>query len=103
MYQHRYKNMRNVGQYKKVITATPSQLESIIRLSEALAKMELSDVVQRKHVEEGIRLMQVATQSTVTDPVTGLIDMDMLNTGQTAANREKMLLLKQHIREQLVY
>ena len=37
-----YVNMRRLGTSKKTITATPRQLESIIRLSESLAKMRLS-------------------------------------------------------------
>jgi DNA replicative helicase MCM subunit Mcm2 (Cdc46/Mcm family) len=38
--------MRRLGGHKKVITATPRQLESLIRLSEALARMRLSRTVQ---------------------------------------------------------
>jgi DNA replicative helicase MCM subunit Mcm2 (Cdc46/Mcm family) len=35
------------------------QLEAIIRLSESLAKMELSNIVKKKHVEEAHRLFRV--------------------------------------------
>jgi DNA replication licensing factor MCM4 len=37
-----YVNMRKLGGNKRTITATPRQLESLIRISEALAKMRLS-------------------------------------------------------------
>ena len=37
-----YLNLRNMGSSKKTITATPRQLESLIRISEALAKMRLA-------------------------------------------------------------
>lgn len=37
--------MRQLGNNKKIITATPRQLESLIRLSEAFAKMKLSNEV----------------------------------------------------------
>lgn len=47
-----YLKMRNMGSAFKTITATPRQLESLIRLSEALAKMRLSDTVERRDVEE---------------------------------------------------
>ena len=53
--------MRRLGSSKKVITATPRQLESVIRLSEALAKMRYSDVVTNDDVEEAVRLIKVAT------------------------------------------
>jgi DNA replication licensing factor MCM4 len=42
--------MRKQGVSRNTITATPRQLESLIRLSEALAKMELKDKVTAEHV-----------------------------------------------------
>ena len=45
-----------------VITATPRQLESMIRLSESLAKMRLDSEVRVKDVKEAARLINVATQ-----------------------------------------
>ena len=41
-----------------VITATPRQLESLIRLSEALAKMRLDPVVKVEDVKEAARLIK---------------------------------------------
>ena len=41
-----YSKMRSMGVNKKTITATPRQLESLIRISEALAKMRLSNEVE---------------------------------------------------------
>ena len=35
---------------KKIITATPRQLESLIRMSEAFAKMRLSNIVELSDV-----------------------------------------------------
>lgn len=52
--------------------------------------MRLDPIVTENDVSEAIRLMQVATQTAVTDPTTGLIDMDMINTGHTAVEREKI-------------
>ena len=54
--------MRKLGGNKKTITATPRQLESLVRLSEALAKMRLSQRVERSDVIEATRLMRVALQ-----------------------------------------
>jgi len=60
-----YVEMRNMGQnaHRKVVTATPRQLESLIRLSEALARMRFSEFVEVSDVQEARRLMAVATQS----------------------------------------
>ena len=83
----------------RTISATPRQLESLIRLSEALAKMRLSFSVERKDVQEAIRLMRVATQAAATDPRTGRIDMDMITTGHAQVDRAASDLLLQAIKD----
>jgi len=49
------------GAGKQTIPITIRQLEAIIRISEALAKIELSSVANEKHVNEAIRLFKVST------------------------------------------
>ncbi|KAK4529942.1 hypothetical protein CCYA_CCYA03G0799 [Cyanidiococcus yangmingshanensis] len=91
-----YMDMRRLGSahvaygVPKTITATPRQLESLIRLSEAHAKIRLSPVVERVDVEEALRLMKIATQQSATDPITGRIDLDLLQTGHSAAWRQRV-------------
>lgn len=63
-----YVTMRRSGSSRKVITATPRQLESLIRMSESLARMRLSEFVEVVDVEEAVRLMKVAMQQAATDP-----------------------------------
>jgi DNA replication licensing factor MCM4 len=79
-------NVGNNG--TRTISATPRQLESLIRTSEALAKMKYSSVVSRADAKEAVRLLKVATQAAATDPRTGRIDMDMINTGRTEVERD---------------
>ena len=74
-----------------MITATPRQLESLIRLSEAFAKMRLSNEVIVTDVDEAINLIKVATQQAATDPETGLIDMDIITTGRTTTTKNRIL------------
>ena len=56
-----YTTMRRQGTSRNCITATPRQLESMIRLSEALARMRLSPSVERHDVAEAVRLMKVGS------------------------------------------
>ena len=86
----------------RTITATPRQLESLIRLSESLARMKYATVVTRDDVREAVRLMKVATQAAATDPRTGRIDMDMITTGRSTAERELEENLAASLRELLV-
>ncbi|GLE04478.1 hypothetical protein PINS_up013420 [Pythium insidiosum] len=83
---------------RKNITATPRQLESLIRIAEALAKMKLSEEVLARDVHEALRLMNVATQRAAMDPRTGTIDMDMINTGHSSSEREAVAQLVERIK-----
>ncbi len=94
-----YLEMRQLGNNKKMITATPRQLESLIRLSESFAKMRLSNEVCVADVEEAINLIKVATQQAATDPVTGLIDMDIITTGRTAATKMRIINIAEQAKE----
>lgn len=85
-----YLRMRNMGNNKKTITATPRQLESMIRISEALAKMRLSEHVTDKDVQEAVDLITTAMKQSATDPKTGEIDMDILATGLSAHGSERI-------------
>jgi DNA replicative helicase MCM subunit Mcm2 (Cdc46/Mcm family) len=84
-----YLKMRENGG-KNTISATPRQLESLIRLSEARARLRFSQYVEKEDVEEAVSLIKVATQQAATDPVTGVIDMDLLQTGITSSSRVRM-------------
>jgi DNA replication licensing factor MCM4 len=80
---------------KNVVSATPRQLQSLIRISEAFAKMCLLDVVEESDVEE--TLLQSAT-----DPSTGIIDMDVVATGTSYDCRQKMSLIECEVRKMLM-
>eukprot|EP01052_Picozoa_sp_SAG31_P044609 SAG31_NODE_7844_length_1584_cov_1.072727_1_plen_217_part_00 len=86
----RYVEMRQQGIRNKTVTATPRQLESLIRLAEALARMRLSDSVEVDDVGEAVRLMTAATLQAATNPETGEIDMDLITTGRSAADRGRI-------------
>jgi len=94
--------MRGQSGSKNTISATPRQLESLTRLSEARARLRFSEYVQKEDVEEAIRLIKVATQQAATDPVTGKIDMDMITTGLASSSREKLHTMCENIKNLLV-
>ncbi|CAL1709698.1 unnamed protein product [Somion occarium] len=72
---------------EKRITATTRQLESMIRLSEAHARMRFSQLVELEDVQESFRLMREAINTGARDPTTGEIDMGLLDTGIGRAQR----------------
>ena len=87
-----YVEMRNMGDdpraTEKRITATTRQLESLIRLSEAHARMRFSEFVELEDVKESSRLMREAIRTSAMDPRTGKIDMGLLNTGTGTGQRK---------------
>lgn len=90
-----YVQMRRAGEdsrgggSEKRITATTRQLESLIRLSEAHAKLHLREVVLLEDVVEAVRLMKSAIKDYATDPLTGRIDMDLIQTGVSVEERRR--------------
>lgn len=71
----------------------------MIRLSEALAKMRLSDLVEKRDVEEAVRLIKHALQQSATDPTTGEINMDIITTGQTKTSAARLKAITDYIKD----
>merc|ERR1712187_865089 len=97
-----YTDLRNQGSTREMVTATPRILESLIRISESVAKMELREEVVAADVDEAIRLLKAATYAAAVDPETGLIDMDQLIAGVGAAKRKRAKELESLFQEILV-
>ncbi|KAG4106865.1 MCM-domain-containing protein [Neocallimastix lanati (nom. inval.)] len=84
---------------QKTVAATTRQLESMIRLSEAHARMRFSNTVEVSDVDEAYRLIRTAMQSSAIDPVTGRIDMDLINTGFSSRRRSQNAQLQKQLLE----
>jgi len=84
-----YVEMRKVGSSRGQISAYPRQLESLIRLAEAHARMRLSQSVDVCDVEEARRLYKEALKQAAVDPSTGKIDITILTTGISGAARKR--------------
>jgi len=73
----------SVDDHDKTMPITPRQLESIIRLAEADAKMYLSDTVEVKHADHAIDLMNLFLSVTLRG------DVDYAFSGMDARQRKK--------------
>jgi replicative DNA helicase Mcm len=71
------------------IAITPRQLEALIRLTEAHAKMALKQKATIEDAEEAIRIMMTTLSIVGIDVETGRLDIDVLETGVSASKREK--------------
>ncbi|MEM2115643.1 MAG: minichromosome maintenance protein MCM [Candidatus Woesearchaeota archaeon] len=81
----------------RTIPITARQLEALIRLSEANAKIRLSPVVTREHALSAIRLLEKCLKVVGIDPSTGKLDIDVIFTGMSASKRSVILLVKELI------
>ncbi len=94
-----YVKMRQVGSGRGQITAYPRQLESLIRLAEAHARLRFSHTVEVVDVEEATRLHREALKQSAIDPSTGTIDVSILTTGQSEGIRKRRLVVKNILKD----
>lgn len=96
-----YITMRNSGQVEeggvRSIPITARQLEALIRLAEASAKIRLSDKVAKKDAQRAIELINYCLSEVAKDMETGLIDIDRISTGISAKERSGISLVKEII------
>lgn len=83
----------------KSIPISARQLQAIIRLSEASARVRLSKNVTKADAERAIRLVEETLKQLGTDPETGKIDIDRITTGITATDRSRISSIKQTMSE----
>jgi hypothetical protein len=84
-----YQTMRSMGRDRHSVVVTPRQLESVIRLSEALARMRLSRVVTAQHAKEAVKLWHAAFNSSARNRQ-GELDLDIMATGVSNSDRLAM-------------
>uniref|UniRef100_A0A4X2K3E7 DNA replication licensing factor MCM4 n=1 Tax=Vombatus ursinus TaxID=29139 RepID=A0A4X2K3E7_VOMUR len=84
-----YVDMRKIGSGRGMVSAYPRQLESLIRLSEAHAKVRFSNKVEAIDVDEAKRLHREALKQSATDPRTGIVDISILTTGMSVTSRKR--------------
>ncbi|RLE62281.1 MAG: Minichromosome maintenance protein MCM [Thermoprotei archaeon] len=95
-----YTEMRARGEDpNSPIAITPRQLEALIRLAEAHAKMALKTIVTEEDAEAAIRLMMCFLQGVGLDTETKSIDIDIVMTGKPMSQREKLIKLIDILRE----
>ncbi|NOR84728.1 AAA domain-containing protein [archaeon] len=96
-----YVSLRNQhsGDEQSAVPIGARQLEAIIRLSEASAKVRLGDKVLKKDAKKAISLLMEYMMAVGIDPETGQLDMDRIESGTTTSQRNKIRLLLKVISE----
>ncbi|QUH23741.1 minichromosome maintenance protein MCM [Methanobacterium alkalithermotolerans] len=95
-----YVSMRNsASDDESPVPITARQLEAIIRLSEASAKIKLKSVVDAEDAKKAIKLQQACLKQVGYDPETGKIDIDKVEGRPPKSERDKFRILVEVIKE----
>jgi len=78
----------------QVISSSARQLEALVRLAEASARVRLSDKVTKKDARKAIELLTFCLTQVGMDEE-GRIDIDRITTGIGASQRSKILMFKE--------
>ncbi|MEM4076145.1 MAG: minichromosome maintenance protein MCM [Metallosphaera sp.] len=73
------------------ILITPRQLEALIRITEAYARMALREEATREDAERAINIMRIFLEKVGIDVESGTLDIDTIMTGKPKSAREKMV------------
>ena len=98
-----YVKMRTSGSMEegavKTIPISARQLEALVRLAEAAAKLRLSDKVMKRDAKRAIALLHYCLEQVGMDPETGRIDIDRITTGIPTTERGKIINVREIIGE----
>jgi replicative DNA helicase Mcm len=83
----------------RAIPISPRQLEALVRMAEAYAKIKLNNKVTKKEARLAIELLQYCLSQVGLDPETGKIDIDRIATGISSSQRSKIMVVKDIIEE----
>ncbi|MFX0105410.1 MAG: minichromosome maintenance protein MCM [Candidatus Hodarchaeota archaeon] len=90
------------GQYDSedaIISILARNLDALVRLGEAYAKMALRDKVLKEDVEEIIKLFKRYLKDTGYDETSGKIDMDRIFVGQSRSSLNRLETLMNKLKE----
>ena len=96
-----YISMRSRGDGEEggSVPITARQLEALVRISEASARAELSDEVTEEDAERAIGILKYSLEQVGVDPETGEFDADIIESGVTSSERNRMQSVKHIIDE----
>ena len=76
------------------VPVTARKLEALVRLAEASARVRLSDTVERADADRVIDIVRSCLQDIGVDPETGEFDADVIETGTSKSQRDRIKSIK---------
>ena len=95
-----YLGLRRQGEDRdSPVPVTARQLEALVRLCEASARMRLSDAATIEDAKRVIRVVESCLRQVAFDAETGMFDADIITTGVSKSQRDKFKILRGIIRD----
>lgn len=97
--QEFYVNMRQKGSGEagESVPITARQLEALVRVAEASARAELKEKVEVEDAQRAIDILTYCLKQVGVDPETGEFDIDMMESGVSSSERNRVQTVKQII------
>ncbi|GAA0296650.1 LAGLIDADG family homing endonuclease [Halarchaeum salinum] len=76
------------------VPVTARKLEALVRLAEASARVRLSDTVEKQDAERVIAIVRSCLEAIGVDPETGEFDADVVETGTSKSQRDRIKSLR---------
>jgi len=100
--QEFYVSMRSSGSQEEgenSVPITARQLEALVRVAEASARAELEDKVRVEDAQRAIDILTYCLKQVGVDPETGDYDIDMIESGVSSSQRNRLQTIKKIISE----
>ena len=81
------------------VPVTARQLEALVRLAEASARIRLSNNITTEDVDRVIRIVTMSLEQVMKDPETGMLDADIISVGTSKSQRDKIHIIMSIIKE----
>ncbi len=94
-----YLRLRGLADDNKPVPVTARQLEALIRLGEASARIRLSPFVEARDAERVIKIVDTCLRQVAYDAETGTLDIDKWTSGITKKKRDIIRTIKETIKD----
>jgi len=94
-----YLKLRGVAEPSKPVPVTARQLEALVRLAEASARIRLSNTIDTNDAERVIHIVDACLRQVAYDARTGTFDIDKVATGISKEKRDLVRVIKDTIRD----
>jgi replicative DNA helicase Mcm len=94
-----YLKLRGFAEPNKAVPVTARQLEALVRLGEASARIRLSNSIEQSDAERVIHIVDACLRQVAYDAKTGTFDIDKVATGISKEKRDIVRVIKDAIRD----